>query len=151
MDWTPTWVQRLHFQREMRLEAFHKKNLVKAKKIIDDSFTNKLVLQVSYFKTPKMFWFLDQAIWREEHKSEYDFEKIVEGSEDPKCRDHAVILYKGLSHQRTTWSSKWIFVEVVMATLNGLPGSWDSFIWGMCARRKWLPSIDFEKKKKLDS
>ena len=26
--------------------------------------------------------------------------------------------------------------EVVMATLNGLPGSWDSFIQGMCARRK---------------
>ena len=27
-------------------------------------------------------------------------------------------------------------IEVVIATLNGLPGSWDSFIGGMCARRK---------------
>ena len=27
-------------------------------------------------------------------------------------------------------------VEVVIATLNGLPESWDSFIRGMCARRK---------------
>ena len=27
-------------------------------------------------------------------------------------------------------------VEVVIATLNGLPGSWDSFMQGMCARRK---------------
>ena len=26
--------------------------------------------------------------------------------------------------------------EVVITTLNGLPGSWDSFIQGMCARRK---------------
>ena len=26
--------------------------------------------------------------------------------------------------------------EVVIATLNGLPGSWDSFMGGMCARRK---------------
>ena len=26
--------------------------------------------------------------------------------------------------------------EVVIATLNGLPGSWDSFIRGMCSRRK---------------
>ena len=26
--------------------------------------------------------------------------------------------------------------EVVIATLNGLPGSWDSFMQGMCARRK---------------
>ena len=26
--------------------------------------------------------------------------------------------------------------EVVITTLNDLPGSWDSFIRGMCARRK---------------
>ena len=26
--------------------------------------------------------------------------------------------------------------EVVIATLNGLPSSWDSFVRGMCARRK---------------
>ena len=25
--------------------------------------------------------------------------------------------------------------EVVIVTLNGLPGSWDSFIRGICARR----------------
>ena len=35
----------------MRLEAFLKKNLVKSQKIIDDSVTNKLVLQVSSLKT----------------------------------------------------------------------------------------------------
>ena len=40
-------------------------------------------------------------------------------------------------------------VEVVMATLNGLPGSWNSFIQGMCSRRKWLLSENFGKKKKL--
>ena len=51
-------------------------------------------------------WFLDQAIWREEHKSKNDFEKTVEECEDPECRDHIVILYKGLSNQRTTWSWK---------------------------------------------
>ena len=26
--------------------------------------------------------------------------------------------------------------DVVITTLNGLPGSWDSFIQGMCARMK---------------
>ena len=26
--------------------------------------------------------------------------------------------------------------EIVMTTLNGLPGSWDSFIQGICARKK---------------
>ena len=37
----------------MRLE--HKKNLVKAKKIIADSVMNQLVLQVSSINKPKMF------------------------------------------------------------------------------------------------
>ena len=39
----------------MRLEAFHKNNLVKAKKIMVDSVMNQLVLQVSSLNTPKMF------------------------------------------------------------------------------------------------
>ena len=39
----------------MKLEAFHKKNLVKAQKIIDDSVTNKLVLQVSSLNTSMRF------------------------------------------------------------------------------------------------
>ena len=39
----------------MRLEALHKKNLVKAKKIIVDSITDKLVPQLSSLKTSKMF------------------------------------------------------------------------------------------------
>ena len=36
-------------------------------------------------------------------------------------------------------------VEIVITTLNVLLGSWDSFIQGMCAERKWLPSVDFGK------
>ena len=42
-----------------------------------------LVPQVSSPKTPKMLWFLDQAIWREKQKSEYDLKKPVEECEDP--------------------------------------------------------------------
>ena len=51
-------------------------------------------------------WFLDQYIWRKEHKSKYDFEKTVEGCKNPEYRDHIVILYGGLSNQRTTCSSR---------------------------------------------
>ena len=40
---------------KMRLKALHKKNLIKAKKIIVDSITNQLIPQVSSLKTPKMF------------------------------------------------------------------------------------------------
>ena len=44
-------------------------------------------------------------------------------------------------------------VEVVIAIFNGLPGSWDSFIRRICARRKGLLSADSRKsthKKKLN-
>ena len=39
----------------MSLKALHKKNLIKAKKIIVDSITDQLIPQVSSLKTPKMF------------------------------------------------------------------------------------------------
>ena len=55
----------------------------------------------------------------EEHRSEYDFEKTVEEEVEN--------------------------AEVVIATLNGLPISWDSFIRRMCARRKGLLSTDSRK------
>ena len=94
----------------MRLEALHKKNLVKAKKIIVDSIMDQLVPQVSFLKTPKMFDSLTNLFEGKKHKSEYDFEKTVEEEVEN--------------------------AEVVIATLNGLPGSWDSFMRGMCAKRK---------------
>ena len=37
-------------------------------------------------------WFLDQDIWREEHKSEYDLKKPVEECEDPEWRNDTVIV-----------------------------------------------------------
>ena len=39
----------------MRLKALHKKNLIKAKKIIVDSIMDQLVPQVSSLKTPIRF------------------------------------------------------------------------------------------------
>ena len=56
--------------------------------------------------TERDVWFLDQDTWRKEHKSKDDFKKPVEECEDPECWDHIVILYKGLSNQRTTLSSR---------------------------------------------
>ena len=61
--------------------------------------------------TKRDVWFLDQAIWRKEHKSEDDFKKIVEECEYPECRDHTVIIYNGLSNQRPTWSGRRRSVE----------------------------------------
>ena len=53
MNWAPTEVEAFQFQREMRLKVLHKKNLVKAKKIIDDSIKDHLIPQVSSLKTTK--------------------------------------------------------------------------------------------------
>ena len=72
----------------------------------------------------------------EEYKSEYDFEKTVEECEDPECRDHAVIRVSQIKEQIEVVKEEVKNAEVVMATLNGLPGSWDSFIQRMCAKRK---------------
>ena len=70
-------------------------------------FNHESTCTTSVFpKDTEDVWFLDQAIWRQEHKSEYDLKKSVEECEDPECRDHAVIIYKVLSNQRTTWSGK---------------------------------------------
>ena len=74
----------------------------------------------------------------EEHKSKYDFHKIVEECEDPECKDHTVILYKvsQIKEQLEAVEEEVENAKFVITTLNGLPGSWDSFIQGMCARRK---------------
>ena len=83
-------------------------------------------------------WFLYQAIWREEHKSEYDFEKTVE-----ECKIHNAETIQSyfmrvsqIKEQLVVVEEEVENVEVVIATLNGLPGSWDSFMRGMCSRRK---------------
>ena len=52
-------------------------------------------------------WFLDQAIWREEHTWEHDLKKLVEECKDPEWKYQTTILYMGLLNQRTTWSSGW--------------------------------------------
>ena len=135
----------------MTLKALHKKNLVNAKKIIVDSITDHLIPQVSSPKdTQRDVWFLDQAIWREEHKSEDDFEKTVEEYEDQNAKTMQSYFTR-VSQFKEQLEAVEEEVENAEVTLNGLPRSWDSFIRGMCAKRKWLLSANSGKKKKLDS
>ena len=76
-------MERFEFQKEMRLKALHKMNLVKAKKIIVDTIKDQLVPQVYSLKTPKMF---DSLIKLFEDKNLNEFEKTVEECEDLECR-----------------------------------------------------------------
>ena len=54
--------------------------------------------------------------------------------------------HKSLSNQEQIEEVK--NAEVMMATLNGLPGSWNSFIQGMCSRRKWLHFSRLQEEKR---
>ena len=85
----------------MRLKALHKKNLIKAKKIIVDSIMDQIVPQVSCLKTSKMF---------------YSLIKLFED----KNLNQKMALRKQLKNVKIQ------NVEVVIDTLNVLPGSWDS-------------------------
>ena len=95
----------------MRLKSLHKKNLIKAKKIIVDSITDQLIPEVSSLKTPNMF------------------DSFIKLFED-KNLNQKMALRKQLKNVKIQNA------EVVIATLNGLLGSWDSFMQRMCARRK---------------
>ena len=96
----------------MKLEALHKKNLEKANKIIVDSITDQLVPQVYSLKTSKEI-----------------FDSLIKLFED-KNLNQKMALRKQLKNVKIQNA------EVVIATLNGLPGSWDSFMQRICARRK---------------
>ena len=84
-------------------KALHKKNLVKAKKIIADSIKDHIIPQVSSLKTPKeMFDSLTKLFEGKPYKLEDYFDKSIEECKDPECKYHIVILCKGISNQRTT-------------------------------------------------
>ena len=55
--------------------------------------------------------------------SKDDLKKPVEECEDPECRDHAVIRVSQIKEQLEAVKEEVNSVEVVIAILNGLPGS----------------------------
>ena len=86
----------------MRLKALHQKNLVKAKKIIADSIMDHLIPQMFSLKTPKeMFDSLTKLFEGKNINEKMTLRKQLKKVKDLECRDHTVILYKGLSNQRT--------------------------------------------------
>ena len=94
----------------MRLKALHKKNLIKAKKIIVDSIMDQLVPQVSSLKTPNIF------------------DSLIKLFED-KNVNKKMALRKQLKNVKIQNAEQLEAVEEevenaeVIATLNGLPRS----------------------------
>ena len=105
-----------------KAKALLKKNLVKTNKIIADSIEDHLIPQVSSLKTLKEMF--------------DSLAKIFEG----KNINRKMTLRKQLENVKIQNAEQLEAVEeevenaeVVIVTLNGLLGSWDSFIQGMCA------------------
>ena len=95
----------------MSLKALHKKNLIKAKKIIVDSITDQLVPQVSSLKTPKMFDSLIKIFEDKNINQKMDLRKQLKNVKIQNA-EHLEAVEEELEN-----------AEVVIATLNGLPGS----------------------------
>ena len=102
----------------MRLKALLKKNLVKANKIIANSFTDQLVPQVSSLKTPKMFVSLIK-LFEDNLNQNMALRKQLKNVKIQNA-EHLEAVEEEAEN-----------AEVVIATLNGLPGSYNSFIQGM--------------------
>ena len=141
----------------MGLKALHKKNLVKAKKIIVDSITDQLVPQVSSLMTPKeMFDSLTKLFQEKNINRKMTLRKNLKNVNihNTKTIQSYFTRVSQIKEQLEAVDEEVENIEIVITTLNGLPGSRNSFIQGMCAKRKWLPSVDSGKsahKKKLDS
>ena len=119
----------------MRIEAIRKKNSVKAKKIIVDSIKDHLLPQVSSLKTPKeMFNALTKLF---EGKNINQKLNLRNQLKDVKIQNVETIqAYFTRDSQIKEQHEEVENTKIVITTLNGLLGSWDSFIRGMCARRK---------------
>ena len=127
MNWTPSKVERFQFQREMRLKFLHMKKLVKVKKIMVDSIKDHLIPQVSSLKTPMMFDSLTKLV---EGKNRNKNMTLRNQLKNMKIQNAETIqsYFKRVSQIKEQLEAVKEEVKnekVVIATLNGILGSWD--------------------------
>ena len=121
------------------VKALLKKKLVKAKKIIADSIIDHLSAQVSSLKTLKDIF--DSLTKIFEGKNINQNMKLRKQLKNVKIQNVETIQsyftrVSPIKEQLEAVKEEVENAEVVISTLNGLSGSWDSFIRGMCARMK---------------
>jgi len=122
-------------------KVLHKKNLVKAKRIIVDSIKDHLIPHVSSLKTPKEMFdsltklFEGKNINRKMTlRNQFKGVKMLNGETIQSYFSKVSQIKEQLEAVDEVVDNG----EVVMTTLNGLPRSWDSFIQGICARKKLI-------------
>ena len=119
----------------------HKRSMDKDKRCIANSIKDHLIPHVSSFKTPKEVFddltnmFKGKNINRKmtlrnrlKNLKILNLETIQSYfTRDAQIKEQLEVVEENVEER-----------EIVMTTLNGLPRSWDSFIQGICARRKLI-------------
>ena len=125
-------------------KATHKKNLVQAKRIIANSVKDHLIPHVSSFKTLKEVFdaltkmFKGKNInWKMTLRNQL---KKVNIQKSDTIHSYFTRVAQ-IKEQLVVVEDIVDEGEIVMTTLNGLPRSWDSFIQGIFARRKFISFI----------
>jgi hypothetical protein len=117
----------------------YKKNLIKAKRIIVDSIKDHLIPHVSSLTTPKkMFDALSQLYEGKNINRKMTLRtqlKSVKMQSSETIQSYFIRVSQ-IREQLEAIGDTIEEVELVMTTLNGLPRSWESFIWRICSRRK---------------
>ena len=117
----------------------HKKDMIKAKRIVVDSITDHLIPQVSSNNTPKeMFDALTSLFEGKNINRKMTLRNQLKGVKMKKAETMQSYFSRvsQIKEQLESIGDMVEEAEVVMTTLNGLPTEWDSFIRGICARRK---------------
>jgi hypothetical protein len=124
---------------EDEAKAKYKKNLVKEKRTIADSIKDHLIPHVSSLTTPKqMFDALSRSYEGKNINRKMTLRtqlKNVKLQSSETIQSYFTRVYR-IKEQIEAIGDTIKEAELVMTTLNGLPRSWESFIQGICSRRR---------------
>jgi hypothetical protein len=120
-------------------KAKHKKDMVRAKRIIVDSIKDHLIPHVSSLTTPKqMFDALSRLFEGKNINRKMTLRtqlKSVKMQSSESIQSYFTRVSQ-IKEQLEAIGDTIEEAELVMTTMNGLPRSWESFIQGICSRRK---------------
>ena len=122
-------------------KALQKKRFVMDKRIIADSIKDHLIPQVSFLKKPKKMF--DSRTKLFEGKNINQKMNLRNQLKNVKIQNVETIQYyftrvSQIKEQLEAVDEEVENAEIVMTTLNGLPRAWDSFIQGICAKKKLI-------------
>jgi hypothetical protein len=130
--------------KQEEANANFKRNEVKAKRILIDSIKDHLIPNVSELKTPKeMFDSLTRLYERKNtsRKLTLRHQLINITMNKSETVSNYFMRISQIKDQLAAIGDSIDDVELVTITLNGFPSSWDPFVQGICARRKF-PKFD---------